>query len=216
MTPSRVQALDALAVTPRPLSAYRDMFMLSDDDLLAGPILDCPAGASPFGAQLRARGGAAISVDPAFRLPARELIAMARSDAARVADWQQANPGGFNWSYLDSPDVVRQRWTAALDDFAADIAAPDGRYVAAALPFSDRRFTTAVSGSLIFSYPQLLVTSGEVRVFPLHDTGGAPYAQLPELRRLLSRHGVATSLRSTGCSYSVAAGSDQMLALSVA
>jgi hypothetical protein len=207
------------------------MFMLTDDDLLAGPILDCPAGASPFGAQVRARGGAVISVDPALRLPARELVARARSDVARVMDWQRANASGFNWTYLDSPDVVRRRWTTALDDFATDVADPDGNYVAAALPalpFADRQFAMAVSGFLLFSYAELLsfddhlaallelgrVTGGEVRVFPLHDTAGVPYAQLPELRDRLSRCGVATSLRSTGCSYSVSVGGDQMLALS--
>jgi hypothetical protein len=57
-----------VVVTPRPPSDYRNMFLL-DDGLLEGPILDCPGGASPFGAQVRARGGIVVSVDPAYRQP---------------------------------------------------------------------------------------------------------------------------------------------------
>ena len=64
---TRARLTGAVAVTPRPLAAYRDMFMLTDDDLRAGPILDCPAGASPFGAQVRALGGEVVSVDPAWK-----------------------------------------------------------------------------------------------------------------------------------------------------
>lgn len=60
------ETIGDLVITPRPLSAYRDMFLLIDDDLTAGPILDCPGGASPFGAHVRARGGTVTSVDPAY------------------------------------------------------------------------------------------------------------------------------------------------------
>lgn len=70
---------------------------------------------------------------------------------------------------------------------------PDGaRYVAATLPqlpFRDGRFAMTLSGFLLFTHPDLLdhraalrelvrVTSGEVRVYPLHDTAGEPYAEL--------------------------------------
>jgi len=50
------------------------MFLITDADLIAGPILDCPAGASPFGAQVRALGGTVISVDPAYSVSPAEII----------------------------------------------------------------------------------------------------------------------------------------------
>src|SRR5690606_8688826 len=59
--------LGGIAVTPRHLADYRIMFLRTDEELRSGRMLDCPAGASPFGAQVRARGGTVVSVDPAYR-----------------------------------------------------------------------------------------------------------------------------------------------------
>ena len=207
-----------LAVTSRPLDAYRDMFLLDDGELTAGPILDCPAGASPFGAQVRALGGEVVSVDPAYAEP-RTLISRARADLDRIVTWQRSDPARFDWSYLGSPDRVRRWWSRGIEEFAADFTGDHRRYVAAALPLlpvPDQLFSTAVSGFLLFSYPQLLdvddhrdallelvrVTRGEVRVFPLHDTAGHLYPQLGGLRARLREHGVDTELRATACSYS--------------
>jgi hypothetical protein len=216
-----------VAVTPRPLPDYRDMFVLTDDELLSGPLLDCPAGASPFGAQVRRLGGEVVSVDPAYAAP-DELLARASADVERVVAWQRSTPGGFDWSYLGSPDDVRERWVDALADFAADFAVDDSRYVSAALPdlpFPDDRFALTVSGFLLFTYPGLLdvgahqdallelvrVTRGEVRVFPLHDTAGDPYPFLDALRAALDGCHVDTEIRSARCSYAPRPGADRLL-----
>jgi hypothetical protein len=227
---ARAGGLGELAVTPRPLAAYRDMFLLTDTDLRAGPVLDCPAGASPFGAQVRALGGAAISVDPAYHHPVRELVERARADVRRVVAWQRSNAAGFDWSYLGSPDAVGRLWEGAVDEFAADFAADGERYVAAALPelpFPDGRFALAVSGFLLFAYPDLLdadahlaallelarVTRGEVRVFPVHATDGRPYPQLDAVRSEVERRGRRTELRTARASYSRAPDGNRMLVL---
>jgi hypothetical protein len=219
--------IGALAVTSRPLDAYRDMFLLDGGDLTAGPILDCPAGASPFGAQVRALGGEVVSVDPAYGDPGG-LVATAHADLDRIVAWQRAHPGGFNWSYLGSPDRVRSWWGAAIGEFERDFAVDGERYVAAvlpALPFPDRRFALAVSGFLLFVYPELFdvdghrdallelvrVTRGEVRVYPLYDSAGTPYPHLGRLRSALRDQGVRTELRATGCSYSPDAGDDMLV-----
>jgi hypothetical protein len=219
--------LGAVAVTPRPLPAYRDMFLLTDDELRAGPILDCPAGASPFGALVRALGGQTVSVDPAYGEP-DGLVDRVAVDIDRIADWQRANPAGFNWSYLGSPEELARTWTAALEVFAADFAPDGARYVTAALPrlpFPDDHFTLALSGFLLFVYPELFgedellaalrelarVTDGEVRVYPITTSAGEPYAELPALRARLAGHGVDTEIRSAGCSYATTPDSDRML-----
>lgn len=217
----------AVAVTPRPLAAYRDMFLLTDDDLRAGPILDCPAGASPFGAQVRALGGEVVSVDPAYAAP-EGLAARVAADVERVGAWQRAHPAGFNWTYLGSPEALERMWAAALGEFAADFHPGGSRYVAAALPhlpFPDGRFALTLSGFLLFVYPELFghsellaalreltrVTRGEVRVFPLHSTSGEPYADLPALRAALRERGITTEIRATGCAYGTTPGSDHLL-----
>jgi len=133
--------------------------------------------------------------DPAYAMPRAELVARARFDADRIADWQRANPAVFDWSYLRSPDAMNRSWRGAIEEFAADFAPDSARYAAATLPtlpYPDRHLALAVSGFLLFVYPELLdtgdhlaallelsrVTRGEVRVYPLHDTVGAPYAAL--------------------------------------
>jgi hypothetical protein len=223
----RARLAGAVAVTPRPLGAYRDMFLLTDEDLRAGPILDCPAGASPFGAQVRALGGEVVSVDPAYGAP-EDLVARVAADVERVGAWQRAHPAGFNWDYLGSPEAMGRIWTAALGDFAADFRPDGSRYVAATLPrlpFPDDRFGLTLSGFLLFVYPELFgeaellaalmelarVTRGEVRVYPVQSSSGEPYAQLPALRAALDARGVDTELRTAGCAYGTTPGSDLML-----
>jgi hypothetical protein len=215
-----------VVVTPRPLSDYRNMFLL-DDGLLEGPILDCPGGASPFGAQARARGGIVVSVDPAYRQPPDELVVRVRADLDRTAAWMAANPTNFDWSYLGSPEAVMRAFEVAAELFATDYA-PDGRrYVAAALPtlpFGDGWFRLTLSSHLLFVYPDQLdfdwhlasllelvrVTSGEVRVYPVVDTVGRAYPRLDELRAALDRRAVHSELRTANCAWQP--GGDQLLA----
>lgn len=225
--PARARLSGGVAVTPRPLPAYRDMFQLTEADLLDGPILDCPAGASSFGAAVRAIGGEVVSVDPAYAAP-DGLVDRVAADIARISEWQRAHPAGFNWDYLGSPEELAKTWTAALSIFATDFAPDGARYVAAALPrlpFPDDRFALALSGFLLFVYPELFgpdellaalreltrVTRGEVRVYPLMSSAGEPCAELTALRAALAAHGVATEIRHTGCAWNTTADSDQML-----
>lgn len=220
-------ALDTLVITPRPLSDYRNMFLLTDEELVGGPILDCPAGSSPFGAQARARGGTVISVDPAYALPRAELAARIRSDLAKLRVWVDANLDMGNWDYLGTPDSLMRWWDLAVDYFLHDYAEDDDRYVAAALPslpFPDKHFSLTLSSHLLFTYPNFLtfdahvasvlelirVTSGEVRVFPLVDTTSTVYPRLDEVRAALLEQGVDSEIRKSDCAYNT--GGDQMLA----
>lgn len=221
-------ALGDLAITPRTLSDYRDMFLLTDDELVGRSILDCPAGASPFGAQVRALGGHVVSVDPAYHRPADELVTRARTDLERIVAWQRAHPGNFDWDYLRSPEEIDRRWSEGIDVFARDFELDGVRYLDAALPslpFADGDFDLVVSGFLLFVYPELLgfdahlcallelvrVGRGEARVYPVHDTVGVEYPMLAELRSALSRVGVHTDLVPTGTAYTPRPDSDRML-----
>lgn len=220
--------LQGVAITPRTLHDYRDMFLLSDDDIRTGRILDCPGGASPFAAQVRAAGGTVVSVDPAYRLPLGPLITRATDGLDRILAWQLAHPDNFDWGYLGSPQQLNDRWREAVQAFAADVAHDPSPYIAAELPdlpFGDDSFDLTLSGFLLFVYPELFdidgllrsllelvrVTRGQVRVYPVHDTVGTGYPLLPELRRALAAAGVGTQLVATGTTYSPEPGSDRML-----
>lgn len=217
--------LGRLIVTPRPLFDYRNMFLLTDVELLAGPILDCPAGASPFAAQVRARGGHAVSVDPLYgpRAALEERIA---ADLAHVHEWLAAGPVGLDWSYLGSADAMLRAFEVSADYFLADYAEGGPHYVAAglpSLPFGDGEFALTLSSHLLFTYPEYVsydqhvayllemvrVTAGEVRVCPVADPAGVPYPRLDEIRRALAAHGVLTELRQAFSAYSK--GGDDMM-----
>jgi hypothetical protein len=218
--------LGKLIVTPRPLFDYRNMFLLTDEDLLAGPILDCPAGASPFGAQVRSRGGTAVSVDPIYG-PRASVESRVAADLAHVHSWLAAGPVGLDWSYLGSADAMLRAFEVSADYFLADYVEGSPHYVAAglpSLPFSSGRFRLTLSSHLLFTYPEYVtydqhvtfllemtrVTSGEVRVCPVADPAGVPYPRLDEVRSALASHGVSTELRQAKSAYSK--GGDDILA----
>jgi hypothetical protein len=202
--------LGEIAVTSRCLGEYRDAFVLSDADLAAGPILDCPGGASSFAAQVRARGGDVVSVDPIYRASVAEILHRSAESRRRIHDYQSDHPGLFHWPYLGSPASGLRCAEVSADLFGIDFAANRGRYVAATLPrlpFPDRRFRLALSGYLLFTYAdrlsfddhvmalhELLRVSEEVRVFPLIDITGVQHPHLDALRSALEDGGVSVAL----------------------
>jgi hypothetical protein len=215
-----------LIITPRALADYRDMFLLTDADLASGPILDCPGGSSPFGAQIRARGGRVVSVDPAYDVPRAELVERVTADLAHSAAWVAAHPDNFDWSYLGSPAAFDRYWQLAAELFFSEFEPDDERYVAArlpSLPFADREFRLALSSHLLFCYAEYLsfdehlagilelvrVASHEARIFPIVDTAGAPYPRFDELLAELGRRGVRTEIRPARASF--VAGGEQLL-----
>lgn len=225
--PASVTEFGDLVITSRPLTAYQDMFAL-DDHAPGGLVLDCPGGASSFGAEARALGWEVVSVDPVYAQPGAELVARSYTDLERLAGWMKTNPHIFNWDYLGSPEAIAASWGRGIDIFSVDFVHDDVRYVAAALPelpFPDRHFTLTLSSFLLFAYADSIsfeahlaslrelvrVTSGEVRVFPLHDTQGRPYPDLDNLLAALREHGVETELRTARCSYKAEPGGDLML-----
>ena len=188
------------------------MLGLRDADLLAGPVLDCPAGASGFAAGARAMGADITAVDPEYATPHRDLVARARRDTEYGNRYVHENPATYAWGFFrDEADHLSRRM-AAIDAFDADRRAHPGRYVAGALPnlpFADGEFRLVVSSHLLFVYPDhfgyadhlrcagelLRVAADEVRIFPLVDTTTAPWPYLDRLRGDLQRQGVASEVR---------------------
>lgn len=223
-----VAAIDKVVMTPRALYDYKNMFLLTDEELRNGTILDCPAGASPFGAQVRARGGRVVSADLAYDVPRPELTDKIRSDLARLWSWVEAADEVIDWSYLGSPDALYSHWEVAVDLFLTDFALDGERYVTVTLPelpFPDKHFSLVVSSHGLFTFPQFIsyedhleslremvrVSAGEVRLFPIADTTSTVYPRLGELRDALLESGIRSEIRKAACSYNK--GVDQLLVL---
>ena len=218
----------SMAATPRPLADYRDIFLLDDVDLLHGTVLDCASGASPFGAQVRALGGKATSVDPVYEAAPDELEGIVYGDLAQVARWTREHPEGFDWTVLGTPAMFERYFRLAAELFLHDYQQDRSPYIAAylpALPFPDDHFDLALCSHYLFSSADHLtfeenlaalrelgrVTAGEVRVYPLVGLEGHRYPRLEEIRAVLRDEGVGTEIRPSR--FRFVKGAEEMLVL---
>lgn len=228
MSDAGYRGIGDIIVTARPFDEYAAMFNLTDDDLLAGPVLDCPAGASGFAAGARARGADVTAVDPEYRVPHDDLMFRARRDTEFGNRYVRDTEDTYAWGFFRDVDDHLARRMAALDAFDADRRAHPDRYVAGALPdlpFEDGAFHLAVSSHLLFVYPDhfgyddhvrclrglLRVVTHEVRIFPLVDTTTAAWPHLERLRDDLEAVGVASEVRPVD--YEFIRRGDEMLVL---
>ena len=222
------RGLGEIIVSSRPYDEYLAMFALAEREVLAGPVLDCPGGAGSFGATVRARGGVAVSADPAYALPPAELVARAAAGFEHGVRYLEENRGSYAWTFFSSLEDLRRRRTRALEEFARDFTGADDRYVAAALPalpFADGRFRLVLSAYLLFAYPDhldedaheralrelLRVAREEVRLFPLIDTAYVRHPAIDDLRRRLGAGGVESEVRRVD--YELQRGGDEVLIL---
>ena len=214
MSTPAYRGLGDIIVTARPFDEYVAMFDLRPTDLSAGPVLDCPSGASGFAAGARAVACDVTAVDPVYAdmVSHADLVARARQDTAFGNQYVADTPDTYVWGFFRDLDDHLSRRMAAVDAFDRDRLANPNRYVAGALPhlpFSDDSFDLVLSSHLLFVYPDHFdaqahldgvlelarVASGEVRMFPLVDTTTRPWPGVEELRRALAARGHATEVR---------------------
>lgn len=222
------RGLGEIIVTARPFDEYVAMFGLSQADLLAGPILDCPGGAGGFAEGVRAIGGTVISVDPVYATPPAEFIEAARADTITGNRYVVEHPDLYVMGFFRDTDDHLARRLAGLDAFAAGFTGPGPNHVVARLPhlpFPDGHVRLALSAHLMFTYPDhldrddhlaalrelLRVAREEVRVFPLLDTTLQRVPYFDELLAELAADGVSAEIRRVP--YEWQRGADEMLVL---
>jgi len=204
------------------------MFGLSEPEVLAGPVLDCPGGAGSFGLGVRERGGEVVSADPAYKHGAAEMVAAARAGLERGLDYLAENRESYEWSFFRSPEDLQRRRLDALDAFARQFRGPDEHHVVGSLPhlpFPNRRFRLVLCAYLLFSYPDhfdesehlsglrelVRVAGEEVRLYPLIDTAYQRYGAIDDLRHALLADGADSEIRPVG--YRFQRGADEVLVL---
>lgn len=213
-----------MLVTSRSYSEYEAMFDLTE---LPESVLDCCAGGAGFTAEASARGVDAVAVDPAYELPAAELVDVVRRSLPAGAAIVDEHAGSFVWTWYGSPDRKDELRLEAADRFLSDVAVAPERYVPGSLPelpFGDQRFDLVLSSHLLFTWADkydrdwhlaslrelVRVSRHEVRIFPLVKQGaGEPVEYLPELLEQLDE--VTAQIRKVP--YEFQAGANQMLVL---
>ncbi|MEV6191156.1 hypothetical protein AB0M19_02030 [Streptomyces sp. NPDC051920] len=211
------EPIHRILTTSRDHAEYGDMFALDEATLLAGPVLDCAAGASDFALRARAVGATVVSVDPLYDSPPHQLSATVVDELERGTRRAAQVPDLYDFSWTGGLDayLARRRHAAEsfLDDYAENWSRPDGgpgHYVAAALPqlpFKDGSFALGLVPNLLFTYANLfdrawhaasvremLRVAPEVRIHPVTDTNGRPYGELALLLEELAADGIDSRL----------------------
>lgn len=204
-------------VSARSFEEYVAMFDLVDSDP-AGTVLDGPGGAAGFTASAVARGVDATAVDPACAGGPAALAALAghaAAEAQRAHEHLLRHVDGYVWMFFTDPaDHLRAR-LAAVEVFAAGVAAHPERYVTGTLPhllFTDAdRFNEVWH---LAALVELARVGRQVRVFPLvSHVDGSRYPHLDRLRDALAERGIASYVRRVG--YELQRGGDEVLVLDV-
>lgn len=156
----------SIAITARGLYDYQHMFDLRLEDLTSQTFLDCASGASSFSAQVRARGGSVLAVDPAYDSGLAAIEHRVRKNLSGAPAWFAGNSEAINWSYLGSPDSYARATDAIFDLFSADFRSSPQSYLTDALPtrshIPDNSVDTALCANLLFAYSELLEPTGLV------------------------------------------------------
>ncbi len=180
-----------MLLTSRPMSDYRAMFALTDDDI-RGRILDCPGGGAAFTAEAYALGADSTAVDPVYNIAVDAFAQHMTAAMTHSREWIESAPDLFTWTTYPDVDALLNARIAAIDISASDRAARPDHYLAASLPdlpFANDYFDLTLSSHLVFCYADrfdadwhraalaelLRVTNGDVRIYPICDyTGMTP------------------------------------------
>ncbi len=176
--------LDNVIPWGRSLDEYEAMFALGDEELNAN-ILGCADGPASFNAEMTARGGSVISVDPIYRFSATEIRTRIDGTYETVMQQLVSNLDDFVWTRIPSPEALGEMRLKAMRTFLADFpqGKQDGRYLDGelpSLPFADQQFDLVLCSHFLFLYSEqlsaefhfraieeLLRVGREVRVFLL-------------------------------------------------
>ncbi len=218
--------LDQVVPWGRSFAEYARMFALSDADL-GLRILGCGDGPASFNAALTGRGGNVTSVDPLYQFSAADIRRRIDATYPTVMAQTRKNAGEFVWRNPASVEELGRLRMTAMNDFLADYAPGNPRYVCGqlpSLPFRDREFDLALCSHFLFLYSEqlsaefhllalreLLRVAAEVRVFPLLELGARPSRHLAQvLAGLATEHCLAETVT---VDYEFQRGGNQLLRL---
>ena len=176
--------LDKVVPFGRSLDEYRQMFLLSEDDL-ARNIIGVGDGPASFNAEMHALGKRVVSIDPLYRFSADDIEWRFYAMVDTIMEQVKATPDDWVWTYHRSPEHLRQHRINVLARFITDYESgkKTGRYLVGELPHldvPDNQFDLALCSHFLFLYSDhfsyefhrraildMLRVAREVRVFPL-------------------------------------------------
>lgn len=221
--------LNSVVPWGRSFDEYCRMFALRSVDL-AGRILGCADGPASFNAELTARGGRVVSVDPLYRFSAEEIQSRIADARERVEANTRQNLHAYRWDRIPSLDALCDLRMRAMNSFLDDFVSPAAaaRYVPAGLPrlpFKDDSFDLVLCSHFLFLYSttltpefhvaairEMMRVGREVRIFPLVDLNGQPCLYLNDVLSALSASGYKGAV--VPVDYEFLRGANKMLSIS--
>lgn len=176
--------LDQVAPWGRSLEEYRQMFMLSDEELTLR-ILGVGDGPASFNAEMKALNHTVVSIDPIYAFSKEQIKERIEKTFATVISQVKQKPDDFVWNFFTNPERLGCHRLETMQKFLQDfdMGKVQGRYLPQSLPklcFGDGQFDLAVCSHLLFLYSdqlspafhresiqELCRVSREVRIFPL-------------------------------------------------
>jgi len=210
----------------RTLDEYQHMFMLSPADLQKS-ILGCGDGPASFNAELSARGGKVVSIDPIYAFSKEQIATRIEEVAQEVMQEIRKKKEDFVWKNITNPDELYAIRMSAMEHFLADYerGKHEGRYTFQTLPslsFETEAFDLALSSHFLFLYSEhldecfhkdaieeMLRVANEVRIFPIVSLDGAYSKHLAGVMGYFKNSGYRVEIVAT--SYEFQKGGYEML-----
>ena len=211
----------------RSFEEYREMFSLSDSDLVNCKILGCGDGPASFNAELTLIGGRVVSVDPLYKFSGEEIRSRIEEVYPQIMSQAEQNSEDYIWERIPNVDELGKVRMTAMNKFLDDyqIGKETGRYINASLPelpFQKMEFDLALCSHYLFLYSthvslnqhiiavqELCRVAKEVRVYPLLSLDGNESEHLNPVMSALSENGIEVSLKSV--KYQFQKGATNML-----
>ncbi len=211
----------------RSLNEYREMFLLSGNDL-EKKILGCGDGPACFNAELSRTGGNVISVDPIYQFNAEQIRLRIDEVYTQIMEQVSNNKDDYVWKNIGNVQELGNVRMDAMKTFLNDYeeGKESGRYINASLPtlpFEDKEFDLALCSHYLFLYSEhvsqeqhilsmkaLCRVAREVRVYPLLSIGNNEQSMhLEPVLSALEDIGVSVSFVPVG--YEFQKGATEML-----
>lgn len=218
MSKNELYTQAGVAMTCRSYEEYQQMFMLEQDFLRKGKILDIASGASSFTAELNQRGYNAVAVDPLYKLSIEEISSLGRKEIEIASQKLSQNENLFVWNYYNNlvhHDDIRNR---SLNQFINSYKKDENKeiYIPArlpSLPFDDGTFSLVFCNHFLFLYQEqfdfkfhldaikemvrITKKGGSIFIYPLVGFKDEVYPNLDELIEALNKNGVSATIDET-------------------